>query len=278
MDYNPVTEDPKNFNGENSPAMCPVILKSENAKLLGTVFIASGAGKKPTVILLHGFPGNENNFDIAHSICRFGWNVIVFHYRGTWGSEGIFSWQNGINDVKNVIESVRNNWLSEELKIDKDKLVLVGHSMGGFFSAWSLAKGLVNDVFVMGMFNLGFIGEVVSDNEMFQSMALETLVRDADFVKTESPENLLNEMMKHGSKWNLLSYGEVLAEKNFYMIAGSKDQTSQVDMHYLPLLNILNNINDKKEYGRILESGHSFSNKRIELTTEIIKWLEKISF
>lgn len=278
MTFDPAVNDPGIVDPNNPPGMRPVLLKSDNTNLLGTFFIAGGAEKKPTVIMLHGFPGNENNFDIAHAVCRLGWNVLVFHYRGTWGSKGIFTWQNAINDVANVVESVKNGWLSEDLKVDINKIVMVGHSMGGFFAAWSLVKGLVNDAFVIGLFNIGFVGELITDNEMFQNIALESLVRDSNFVNIESPDSLLEEMISNGSTWNLISYGKILSEKNFYMIAGNKDQTSPLDLHHNPLMNVLKKVNPQKDYGKVLEAGHSFSNKRIEITRDVINWLNKIEF
>jgi len=37
--------------------------------------------------LLHGLPGYESSGDLAQSIRRAGWNVVFFHYRGTWGTK-----------------------------------------------------------------------------------------------------------------------------------------------------------------------------------------------
>ena len=48
----------------------------------------AGAGRRPTVVLLHGLPGNEKNLDLAQAIRRAGWNVVTFNYRGSWGSPG----------------------------------------------------------------------------------------------------------------------------------------------------------------------------------------------
>ena len=39
------------------------------------------------VLLLHGFPGNEKNLDLAQDLRADGFNVLFFHYRGAWGSE-----------------------------------------------------------------------------------------------------------------------------------------------------------------------------------------------
>ncbi|MCK5087321.1 MAG: alpha/beta hydrolase, partial [Melioribacteraceae bacterium] len=89
--YNPVTQDPK-FSDDDYPAtMQPIIINNNGEKLLGTFFVAGGKGPHPTVLLLHGFPGNEVNYDLAHSLRRFGCNVVVFHYRGSWGSSGCFT-------------------------------------------------------------------------------------------------------------------------------------------------------------------------------------------
>jgi hypothetical protein len=36
--------------------------------MYSVIYIASGAGPHPTVLMLHGFPGNEKNLDLAHSV------------------------------------------------------------------------------------------------------------------------------------------------------------------------------------------------------------------
>ena len=58
---------------------------------MGLFLLASGTQPHPTVILLHGFPGYEQNIDLAQSLRRDGWNVLAMHYRGAWGSQGTFS-------------------------------------------------------------------------------------------------------------------------------------------------------------------------------------------
>ena len=108
--FNPVIEDNPNPDFEFPTSMQPIIFSSDNNKLIGTFFVASGKEKKPTVMLLHGFPGNETNYDIAHAIKRFGFNVIIFHYSGTWGSSGDFSITNAISDV-----NVAVNYFCNEL-------------------------------------------------------------------------------------------------------------------------------------------------------------------
>ena len=44
--------------------------------LIGAILTPGGKGKKRTVIMLHGFPGYEDNHDLAHSLRRCGLNVV----------------------------------------------------------------------------------------------------------------------------------------------------------------------------------------------------------
>ncbi len=50
----------------------------------------NGAQPHPLLMLLHVYPGNERNLDLAKAVCTHGWNVIYFDYRGSWGSQGNF--------------------------------------------------------------------------------------------------------------------------------------------------------------------------------------------
>jgi pimeloyl-ACP methyl ester carboxylesterase len=63
------------------------------------VYVAAGAGPHPAVILLHGFPGNERNLDLAQDMRRAGWDVLYFNYRGSWGTLGDFSFAHGIRTL-----------------------------------------------------------------------------------------------------------------------------------------------------------------------------------
>jgi len=74
-------------------------IPSHGALLNALVYVAAGAGPHPAVVLLHGFPGNERNLDLAQDIRRAGWDVLYFNYRGSWGSPGDFSFSHAIEDT-----------------------------------------------------------------------------------------------------------------------------------------------------------------------------------
>src|SRR5689334_7615071 len=69
----------------NAPAgMNELFIPSGGTTIAGLIYRANGAQKHPTVIMLHGYPGNERNLDIAQVARAHGWNAIYFDYRGSW--------------------------------------------------------------------------------------------------------------------------------------------------------------------------------------------------
>ncbi|WP_433967320.1 alpha/beta hydrolase family protein [Tunturiibacter gelidiferens] len=80
-----ITADP--VHDKTNPAGFETFqIPSHGALLNALAYIAPGPAPHPVVLLLHGFPGNEKNLDLAQAIRRDGWDVVYFDYRGSWGS------------------------------------------------------------------------------------------------------------------------------------------------------------------------------------------------
>jgi predicted alpha/beta-fold hydrolase len=60
--------------------------------LLSACFVRQA--KVPGVLLLHGIPGTEQNHDVAYALRDEGVAVLLFHYRGCWGSSGSYAIHN----------------------------------------------------------------------------------------------------------------------------------------------------------------------------------------
>src|SRR4051795_12640090 len=116
-----------------------LLIPSHGVGMNAVLFEASGKGPHPTVILMHGLPGNERNLDLAQAIRRVGWDVLAFTYRGAWGSPGDFSISNAMEDTRAALEFARSG-AGAKLGIDKSHIVLAGHSMGGSTAAMAAAS------------------------------------------------------------------------------------------------------------------------------------------
>lgn len=82
------------------PARMEVLhVPSGGVQINAVAYLASGAGTHPTLVLCHGWPGNEKNLDLAQAVRRAGWNVVTFNYRGSWGSAGSFRFAQNPDDA-----------------------------------------------------------------------------------------------------------------------------------------------------------------------------------
>lgn len=275
--------DPAIQDAPNDPkfpaSMQPVSFTSKGCKLFGTFFFASGEGKHPTILLLHGFPGNEVNFDIAHAARRMGFNVMVFHYRGCWGSEGEYRWTHLVEDVDTAIQFLQSKAAGEKYNVDADKIVLIGHSMGGFAAVHnSIQHDEIKNIASIAGFNSGLFGEFIEGNNELIQFSADTMQPAMEFVKCDSAVTLLNEMITNKKEWNLLNHLDTLKSKNWVIIAAKHDTIAPLDLHHKPLVGALKMAGAANFHEHILETGHSFSDSRIKLTKIICEWLSQIKF
>jgi pimeloyl-ACP methyl ester carboxylesterase len=118
-----------------APQMVALQIQSSCQPMNAVYYLAGGPGPHPTVLLLHGFPGNEQNLDLAQAMRRAGWNVLTFHYRGSWGSGGSFSFTHVLEDANAALGFLRNPEAAKTFNADRERIVVVGHSMGGLAAA-----------------------------------------------------------------------------------------------------------------------------------------------
>ena len=116
------------------------VIDFRGSHIMGMLLLASGTQGHGTVILLHGFSGYEQNMDLAQALRRDGWNVLAMHYRGSWGSEGTFSFTNCMEDVGTMLAYVSEPANSAKFHVDLRRIVVIGHSMGGFMAVAALAQ------------------------------------------------------------------------------------------------------------------------------------------
>lgn len=133
-----VTADPAP-DAANPARMDAFVIPSGEGAMNAVMYVAAGSGVHPTLMLLHGFPGNEQNLDLAQAARRAGWNVLTLHYRGSWGSPGIFSFTNAAEDAFNALLFLEEASAVAKYRIDTSAIVVAGHSMGGFMAAEAAA-------------------------------------------------------------------------------------------------------------------------------------------
>lgn len=246
-----------------------LLIPSGGVGLNALLFQAAGAGPHPTVILMHGLPGNERNLDLAQAIRRCGWDVLTFTYRGAWGSPGDFSIANSMDDTAAALAFARSPDATR-FGIDPRHIVLAGHSMGGatafmtaagargldgliLIDAWNIAKGTSK-----GAFNRS---EMIAGFDDF-----------GNSLHGGTPASVADEVIARRSQWDLVAAAARIGRTPVLTInakygIGARNQ---------PVTGAL-----RKAGARVMEvtidSDHSFSDHRLALAATVTRWLQQLA-
>lgn len=243
-----------------------LFIPSANSLLAGLIYNANGGEKHPTLILLHGYPGNERNLDLAQVVRNHGWNVIYFDYRGSWGSQGKFSFKNCVQDVVNVVAFCKK--YQDSLKIDTSNIVLFGHSMGG----WVCLKALqqlptIKKGFALSTWNVGLDYQNVATEKEMLKLANDPNTGGKYFVLNTSLKELYTPVIRNKKYFNLVNDGNLLTEKQIVMLDehnGNKQLADSIEI-----------VNKSGFEYQVWQTDHGFTNKRVSLIKKIIAFLEK---
>ena len=202
--FDPVREDPP-ADAAHPARNQQVLVPSGGVGMNALLQLAAGAGRKPTVVLLHGFPGNEQNLDLAQAIRRSGWNVLTLHYRGSWGSPGKFSIAGAIADASAAVAFVHRDDVAEQYGIDTSRIVVGGHSMGGFVAARYVAThDDVVGLLLLDAWNIGADAQALRDGKYTQVDYEKNFDDLGNSLVGTNPEVVAREIRASGADWNLV--------------------------------------------------------------------------
>lgn len=275
MTFDPISQDPPK-DKKFPPTMVGLEIESHGALLNGVLYIASGENPHPTMLLLHGFPGHERNTDLAHIFRRAGWNAVVFHYRGAWGSSGVYRFSHILEDIQVVLDYFRNSTIAAQYRIDPAKVIVVGHSLGGWAALMTAAQGHVDAAASLAGLNLGIWGNQLLENPELARPAF----RDALLGEGIAPlsginiDSEIDDMLANRDTWNALQHLEVLRKVNLLLVGAKRDAVVPVFDHHFPLVEALQDSDSVQSV--LLDTDHSFSDARIALAQTILDWLKTI--
>ena len=253
-------------------------IPSHGGLLNAFVYVAAGPGPHPVVVLLHGFPGTERNLDLAQDIRSAGWDVLYFDYRGSWGSPGDFSFSHGIEDTAAAINYVRSPEMTGILRLDPSRIVLVGHSMGGFMAVQAAAA----DVGIMGVALIsaadfgGRIPQPLSrDGEEAEIKALSaSYERDGmEPLAGCTGEGLARELLANAMQWSFMGKVDALKIRPL-LIVSSEDAYGRGNEAFASALRLAGNNRVSTLH---LPTDHVYSDQRGPLAGAVLRWLATLA-
>jgi pimeloyl-ACP methyl ester carboxylesterase len=265
-----ITTDPAR-DAAHPAAMYQLAIPSHDALMFGIFYRAAGGDSHPTVLLLHGLPGYEQNSDLAQTIRRSGWNVLIFHYRGAWGSGGTFSFSNCVDDVRAALDYLRLPENVARLGVDPHRLALIGHSMGGFLAGF----GMQHDDAVLGAalispWNPGKFA--TNPSPQLDKQQLEEFRGDVGPLTGTSPEALLDEAKKNAAAWDLVSHANLWNSRPVLVVEA--DDFVQADG--VAVASAVRKVPSGQITEVQMPTDHAYSDHRIALAATLLGWLKQL--
>ncbi|WP_433057023.1 alpha/beta hydrolase family protein [Dactylosporangium sp. CS-033363] len=236
---------------------------SSGVPLLGVLHVPAGPGPHPVVVVLHGFPGNERNFDLAQALRRAGYAALVFHYRGSWGVGGDYSWSNVLADAARAVALAPGL----DPALDPARVAVVGHSIGGFAALHTAAgDASVRAVAALAAYDLGAVSQAPQG---VLDEARTMFAGDPLPLRGTSGDALYEEMCTHGAAWQLKNLAPRLAGRPVLLVAAAHDTVAWPELHYDPLVAAVD------AEAVTLPADHVFSDHRVALTRAVIQFLDR---
>jgi len=234
----------------------------------GVAYLAAGAGAHPTFVLLHGFPGNEKNLDLAQAVRRAGWNAITFNYRGSWGSPGTFRFAHNFEDAAAVLAFLRDPKNAAALGIDTTRLVMAGHSMGGWVTVHTAAR----DRRLLGAVLISAADMPTLSAGRTHAQVVANMADNMESLAGTTPETLADELVAHAAEWGFRNDYDGLASVPLLVIT-SNDGLAASNDALVAAVRARGNRNVETAH---FPTDHSYSDQRIAMESAVIRWLERI--
>ncbi len=267
--FDPATMDPPVRDSLHPARVEELEVPSAGSRMNALMYVAAGAGPHPTVVLLHGYPGNERNLDVAQAIRRAGANVLFFSYRGAWGSGGTFSFANAQADVAAALRFARSPEAAAKYGVDPARVALVGHSMGG----WLAFLGAARDAGVacVGGIEVGDMAlhgrDAARDPRADSAFTVYTTWLTAPGAPLRGDARaMVASLREHAESWSLPANAPALAGRTVLLL----DNTHNAN--HAALAAALTR-SGARLTEHVWPTDHSFSDRRVELARTVVAWL-----
>lgn len=252
--------------------MSAFVIPAEDGAMNAVMYTAAGSGIHPTLLLLHGFPGNEQNLDLAQAARRAGWNVLTLHYRGSWGSPGRFSFANAAEDAFTALQFLQQPATVTRYRIDTAAIVVAGHSMGGFMAAdAAAAEPRVAGLFLIDPWDPSQTAATLATPDGEAAWKAEVM-GDLPPLAGASYEGLTSEIRDNAARFDLGRRLAVYARRPLTIVGAERGIGAQARR-------VAADAQGANPSARLMvwPTDHSFSDSRIALADALVRFLANVA-
>jgi uncharacterized protein len=241
-------------------------LPTHGVQVNGLAFLAAGPGRHPTFVYFHGLPGNEKGHDLAQAVRRAGWNAVTFNYRGSWGSPGSFAFDHTLEDAAAVLAYLRDTANARALGVDTSRIVVGGHSMGGWVAATTAARDArLRGAVLISAADMGVVGAMPKADVL-------ALTKDNMESLASTAEALADDLVAGAPRRRLANAASGLARMPMLVMTSDDGLAAHSDS----LVGAVRKLGNARVSVRHAPTDHSWSDRRVMLASAVIRWLERL--
>ena len=198
------------------------------------------------------------------------------HYRGSWGVKGSFSFAHAEEDADIQVRFLLDTAAVQKYRIDPRRVVVIGHSMGGFMAASAIAHNpRVVGAILISAWNIG----ADYDTHRHLGNAEPTIENEAKSLgeagnlaplSGTSGTELAREIHDHQKELNLQNLAPVIAPRPVLVITANEGLAPSDHA----LVEALRKSGDVRVTEQHWDTDHSYSGVRPELVSAIERWLD----
>jgi uncharacterized protein len=250
-----------------------------NGNKLNALFYTTNDKCSPTLVLVHGFPGNNQSpLGLAEKLNTAGIKILVFNYQGSFSSEGFFNNRNSIHDIVVAVNFLKLEKTIHQFDIDTSKIVLCGYSLGGGFALTAALHypEIRKIISIGGSDNSVYIKKMKVDSgyqDTFEQNVSRAFSPNGPIKgNAESLHRFNDSLFANVDYYDLVKNAEKLRDREILFIAGSLDNTAPIEENCLPLYEQLKQLKSEKVDIKVFDTDHSFSNVKDDLIKVIVGW------
>jgi len=206
-----------------------VILEVDDLIIVGQLYLPPGDMPYPTVCVCHGIPagipdpGDRGYPLLAEQICRQGFAVLIFNFRGTGDSGGNLDILGWARDLKAALD-----YLCSLPKVDRSRLYLLGFSGGAAVSVYVAAQ----DTRVSSVVACACPAEFTFFTQSDEPQSLIDHFRSIGAIRDDDFPPSAQEWLNGFKLVKPIDYVAQISPRPLLLVHGNQDETVEVNRAY----------------------------------------------
>lgn len=256
------------------PGLNAVFVPGQQGRLFTTVYTPAGEAPFPVVVLCHGFPGNERLLSFADLLRDRGFCTVHFHYSGSWGSDGDFSFEHCMEDANSVVDYIRRD---ETGLFDLSRIFILGHSMGGLIACSAIAaRPEISAASIIMPGNIGAYIQLANDSSEGETMMKGLFEDCGKWLHGYSWETDEKNFLDKPGRYHLETYAEALSRIPVLFVAGTEDASPFAEPDIFPLLRAVRQYQTHRDTFVEFDTDHSMNREKPAILDAVAQFFSEV--